>query len=219
MKIKRHLIGLLCAIPFFTSCDEHTFEDASWHSWTPGMVYCSNGEVMTFENCQKKGNTPEAVLFFVDSNDEISGKAYAVSLKESSAREFIDPDTTYVSQGTSASITDYDGESNTATLRYFQIASPIAKSISPKYFIPSVAEMYKLYVSRSVVNATIERCGGELLPISDDSCWYWTSTECDGSTTDRAWRYSLSSGRFEMADKHSSLSTRPILSIRLNNAE
>ncbi len=219
MKIKRYFIGLLCAMPFFTSCDEHSFEDASWHAWTPGMVYCSNGEVMSYEKCKAKGNTPEAVVFYVDNADEISGKAYAVCLKESSTREFIDPDTSYVSQGTSASITGYDGESNTSTLRYYQIASPIAKSISPKYFIPSVAEMYKLYVSRLVVNNTIEKCGGDLLPISDDSCWYWTSTECEGSATDRAWRYSLSSGRFEMADKHSSLATRPILSIRLNNAE
>lgn len=55
--------------------------------------------------------------------------------------------------------------------------------------------------------------------IDKNECWYWTSTECDGAETDRAWRYSLSSGRFEMADKHSSYATRPIISIKLNKEE
>ena len=83
------------SIPFVSSCDNHIYEDASWHSWTPGMVYCSNGEIMSYENCVAKGNTPEAVLFFVDKEDLFSGKAYAVALKDYPSKEFIDPDTTY----------------------------------------------------------------------------------------------------------------------------
>lgn len=148
-----------------------------------------------------------------------SGKAYAVALNDYPDKEFIDPDTTYFAQGTSSDIMQFDGESNTVKLRYFQVQSPIAKSVSPKFFIPSVAEMYKLYVSKDVINSTIEKCGGMPLPFDKDECWYWTSTECDGAETDRAWRYSLSSGRFEMADKHSSYATRPIISIKLNKEE
>lgn len=147
------------------------------------------------------------------------GKAYAVALNDYPDKEFIDPDTTYFAKGTSADIMQFDGESNTVKLRYFQVQSPIAKSVSPKFFIPSVAEMYKLYVSKDVINSTIEKCGGMPLPFDKDECWYWTSTECDGAETDRAWRYSLSSGRFEMADKHSSYATRPIISIKLNKEE
>ena len=201
MKINKYIMGLLMSLPFVSSCDNHVYEDASWHSWMPGMVYCSNGEIMSYENCVSKGNTPEAVL-----NDYPD-------------KEFIDPDTTYFAQGTSADIMQFDGESNTVKLRYFQVQSPIAKSVSPKFFIPSVAEMYKLYVSKDVINSTIKKCGGMPLPFDKNECWYWTSTECDGAETDRAWRYSLSSGRFEMADKHSSYATRPIISIKLNKEE
>lgn len=166
MKINKYIMGLLMSLPFVSSCDNHVYEDASWHSWMPGMVYCSNGEIMSYENCVSKGNTPEAVLFFVDKEGVFSGKAYAVALNDYPDKEFIDPDTTYFAQGTSADIMQFDGESNTVKLRYFQVQSPIAKSVSPKLFIPSVAEMYKLYVSKDVINSTIEKCGGMPLPLT-----------------------------------------------------
>lgn len=219
MKKNKLFVGMVAMLPFLASCDNHTFEDMSWHSWVPGMVYCSNGDVTTYEKCMAEGNVPEAVLFYVDSNNEISGIAYAVSLKDYDSKAFSTQDTTYFVQGTSANITQFDGETNTTALRYNQIESPIAKSCHPKYFIPSVAEMYKLYSARNVVNATIRQCNGDVLPIDNEACWYWTSTECEDSQTDRAWRYSLYSGRFESADKHSEFPIRPIMTIRLNNAE
>ena len=219
MRKLKYILGAIAVLPLFCSCDNHIYEDASWHSWVPGMVYCTNGEVMSFDDCVGKGNTPEAVLFYIDNDGSTSCKAYAVALEEISAMEFIDPDTIYFAQGTSADIAKCDGETNTVALRYYPIVSPIAKSISPKYFIPSVAEMYRLYVSISVVNSTIQKCGGDLLPIAKEDCWYWSSTECKGAENDRAWCYSLSSGRFETADKHSRYATRPIISIRLNNEE
>ena len=79
--------------------------------------------------------------------------------------------------------------------------------------------MYKLYAARHIVNATIERCGGAILPVDSVDCWYWTSTECEEAATDRAWRFSLYSGRFESTDKHTSLPVRPIMMIRLNKEE
>lgn len=219
MNIGKYIMGMLVAIPLISSCDNHVYEDATWHAWAPGMVYCTNGEILSYENCLSKGNQPEAIIFFVDKDNEISGKAYAVALEDYPKKEFIDPDTTYFAQGTSANILQFDGESNTVKLRYFQIQSPIAQSVNPKYFIPSVAEMYKLYAAKGIINDIIQKCGGTPLPMDKDECWYWTSTECDGAETDRAWRYSLSSGRFEMADKHSQYATRPIISIRLNKEE
>ena len=51
MKINKYIMGLLMSLPFVSSCDNHIYEDASWHSWMPGMVYCSNGEIMSYENC------------------------------------------------------------------------------------------------------------------------------------------------------------------------
>ena len=200
------LFYAILATMLLTSCDEHFEEDFSWHSWMPGMVYSTNGDVTT-------------VLFYVDAADEISGIAYAVSLNASFQDAFSNPDTIYVAQGTSTDINACDGESNTTALRYGKIESPIASSVQAKFFIPSVSEMYKLYAARHIVNATIERCGGVVLPVDSVDCWYWTSTECEGAATDRAWRFSLYSGRFESTDKHTSLPVRPIMMIRLNKEE
>lgn len=215
----RYLLGLFAVTSLFASCDDHIIEDYSWHSWKPGMVYCTNGDVGSYEECVAKGNQPEAVLFYISSDDEMDGIAYAVTLHDCYEGAFEDPDTTCFAQGTSANIAALDGETNTTILRYFQIPSPIAQNVEAKYFIPSVGEMYKLFASRNTVNSVIEQCGGDRLPVDDESCWYWTSTECSGAATDRAWRYSLYSGRFEQADKHSSFPTRPIMLIRLNKAE
>ncbi|MEL4865065.1 MULTISPECIES: hypothetical protein [Bacteroides] len=219
MKSYKYILGAICSISMLVSCDDHIIEDASWHSWTPGMVYSTNGDVTTFEQCIEKGNTPEAVLFYVDSSDKINGKAYAVSLHDNHAATFSNPDTIYVAQGTSADITTFDGEANTTALRYADIDSPIAKIVSPRYFIPSVAEMYMLYASRYLVNPVIEQCKGDILPVDDETCWYWTSTEHSVAPSDRACRFSLYSGRFESEDKHYPLPTRPIMVIRLNEGE
>lgn len=33
MKTIKYIIALLAAIPFLSSCDDHVYEDASWHVW------------------------------------------------------------------------------------------------------------------------------------------------------------------------------------------
>lgn len=218
-RIYHYLTCALASTMLLASCDEHFEEDFSWHSWQPGMVYSTNGDVTTYERCIANGNTPETVLFYVNATDEGNGIAYAVCLNDTRQDAFSNPDTIYVAQGTSADITLCDGEANTTAMRYGKIASPIAEGINAKYFIPSVGELYRLYAARNIVNATIAQCGGMVLPIDNEDCWYWTSTECEGATTDRAWRFSLYSGRFESGDKHTSLPTRPILMIRLNKEE
>ena len=212
-------MALMMSITMLTSCDQHEIEDLSWHSWKVGMVYSTNGDVTTYDKCIQNGNKPEAVVFYVDMDDEITGIAYAVALNACVEGEFSDPDTTYIAQGTTADYGALDGEANTTSLRYSAISSPIATNVNAKYFIPSVGEMYKLYAARNTVNSTIRQCGGDILPVDDENCWYWTSTEQEGAETDRAWRFSLYSGRFESADKHQSYPTRPIMMIRLNKAE
>ena len=161
-RIFTKLLYALMATMLLTSCDEHFEEDFSWHSWMPGMVYSTNGDVTTYEKCIENGNTPEAVLFYVDESDEIPGIAYAVSLDASSQDAFSNPDTICVIQGTSTDINAFDGETNTTALRYGKIESPIASSVQAKYFIPSVCEMYKLYAARHIVNAcyyqSMRRC-------------------------------------------------------------
>lgn len=202
-----------------TSCDKHEVEDLSWHSWEPGMVYTTNGEVCSYEKCVVDGNTPEAVLFHIDKTGDSDAIAYAVTLKDCQAGAFCDPDTICFTQGTSVDYGAMDGELNTTKLRYGQVVSPIAQNIEARYFIPSVAEMYRLYSASLLVNYVLSQCGGDALPVNDRKCWYWTSTECEGQQTDRAWCFSLYSGRFESADKHQRYATRPIMKIRLNKAE
>ena len=219
MRHIQYIIGVSAMIFGLTSCDDHEIEDLSWHSWEPGMVYATNGDVLSYEKCVAEGKEPEAVLFYVDKSGETDAYAYAVTLKDCDMGEFSDPDTTYLAQGTSADYGTLDGESNTSILRYFQIASPIAQNVEARYFIPSVAEMYRLYSASLLVNHVLSQCGGDALPVTDSKCWYWTSTECEGQETDRAWCFSLYSGRFESADKHHSYATRPIMKIRLNKAE
>ena len=81
-RIVSSLWSALLAAFLLISCDEHFEEDFSWHSWQPGMVYCTNGDVAAYDKCVADGNTPEAVLFYVDYRDETAGIAYAVSLKD-----------------------------------------------------------------------------------------------------------------------------------------
>ncbi len=207
------------ALLSLTSCDDHLVDDLSWHDWKPGMVYCSNGHVADFDKCTEDGFVPEAVIFYVDIAGEIEGQAYAVGLYETAPESFGRSDTVYAVQGTSADYEKSDGESNTVSMRYGNFPSPIAAALPPKYFIPSVAEYYRLFSARDAVNGTLGLCGGDSLPVSDESCWYWTSTECKGAERDRAWRYSLFSGRFESEDKHTMLPVRPIMMIRLNGKE
>lgn len=79
---KLSITGILCMIiTLLSSCDNHVFEDETWHRWRPGMIYCTNGEINTYEEVLSKGNTPEAVIFYVDYDDKIDGTAYAVCIK------------------------------------------------------------------------------------------------------------------------------------------
>lgn len=82
-KIRLSIAAIISvAIATLSSCDNHVFEDETWHRWEAGMVYCTNGEIGTYQEIINKGNTPEAVIFYVDNDDKIDGKAYAVCIRE-----------------------------------------------------------------------------------------------------------------------------------------
>ena len=110
-RISNFLFCALAGSLLITSCDEHELEDLSWHSWQPGMVYCANGEVTDFDKCMADGNTPEAVIFYIDDTGEIQGKAYAVSLHDNWQEAFSDPDTIYKKGGVYKEIIDASARS------------------------------------------------------------------------------------------------------------
>lgn len=69
--------------------------------------------------------------------------------------------------------------------------------------IPSYMEFKLLFASLTAVNATIRVLGGDEICDYDDngSCWYWTSTEDEVDTENRAWLCSMATGGFRQAPK------------------
>ena len=149
---------------------------------------------------------------------DIEGNGYAVYLWD------IDPvafaDSLNVSQGTSADLTAYDGNTNTFSIySTSDTSSPLADKVfdiwqyGQSAYIPSVAQMRLLYSAKSTVNPIIEECDGTPLPDTPDDCWYWTSTEVSGQQTAKAWLYSIGSGAMQETPKTQAHKARPIITL------
>jgi hypothetical protein len=208
-----YLIG---AMVLTTSCDEHRdFPDTSVKV---GYVLCTDGKVLSVSEVESQGKEPIAVVFYTRSSDDTEGDGYAVYLHDIVPAEF--SDTIGISQGTSADVTAYDGNSNTfAIYSTGDCGSPAAQAVFDMWrygqsaYIPSVAEMRLLYLAKSTVNPIIERLGGDALPDAADDVWYWTSTEVSGQTTAKAWLYSLGSGAMQETPKNQAHKVRPIITL------
>ena len=59
--------------------------------------------------------------------------------------------------------------------------------LSDGWWIPSLGEMYRIFINFGTINRALKFAGGDL--IKQD--WYWTSTECSAPY---AWLLSLSDG-------------------------
>ena len=125
-----------------------------------------------------------------------------------------------IAQVTSADIMAYDGNENTFALYDTQeTASPMAEAVFDLWrygqsaYVPSVAEMRLLYTMRKIINPVIEQCGGEPLPLDENDCWYWTSTEVEKQQTAKAWLYSMGSGAMQETPKVQAHKVRPIITI------
>lgn len=204
--MKKKKMAYMAFMIALAACDEHTLPDADLHV---GMVYCTDGAVLSLEECQQQGKQPKAVVFYVDHQQETEGLGYAVTLRESPERAFCD--TLGISQGTSAVTDRMDGFSNTFQMRTARAYSSLAYSVEADCFIPSVAQMNLLHSAIATVNPILEELGGQAIPQRDN--WYWTSTEVAGQSLDRAWIYSLMHGQLEPENKLMPHTTRPILTI------
>ena len=65
----------------------------------------------------------------------------------------------------------------------------------------------------ALINPVIEQCGGEPLPLDENDCWYWTSTEVEKQQTAKAWLYSMGSGAMQETPKVQAHKVRPIITI------
>lgn len=220
-KTKKCIHGLMSVVAVSTllmSCDAHIeFRDTTMQ---PCHILCTDGKVVTLEQCEAQGKSPIGVVFYVNQSgsSEHEGTGYAVYLWDITPEMFADSLGT--KQNTSASLTKYDGNSNTfAIYNTRDMGSPLADAVfsiwqyGQSAYIPSVAQMQLLYQAKASVNAYIERCGGDPIPDEPDECWYWTSTEVSGQETAKAWLYSLSSGALQETPKDQAHKARPIITL------
>lgn len=218
---KKYICGLMTAVTvgiLLTSCDAHIeFPDTTMQ---PCHILCTDGKVVTLDQCEAQGKSPIGVVFYVNQSgsNEHEGTGYAVYLWDITPEMFADSLGT--KQNTSASLTKYDGNSNTfAIYNMRDMGSPLADAVfaiweyGQSAYIPSVAQMQLLYQAKASVNAYIERCGGDPIPDEPDECWYWTCTEVSGQESAKAWLYSLSSGAMQETPKDQAHKARPIITL------
>lgn len=184
----------------------------------PGHVLCEDGTALPYAQYEQSGKKAIAVVFDTEKRGDTEGDGYAVYLWDIAPQAFAD--SLGIAQGTSADIMAYDGNENTFALYDTQeTASPMAEAVFDLWrygqsaYVPSVAEMRLLYTMRKIINPVIEQCGGEPLPLDENDCWYWTSTEVEKQQTAKAWLYSMGSGAMQETPKVQAHRVRPIITI------
>ena len=216
----RHLLYFVLAVMsmMVSSCDSHKY-DEDFEGIRQTQILCTDGKTYSFDQSQKLGKEPIAVVFYSSQNEGMEGSGYAVYLWDLPPAQFAD--SLNVKQNTSADITKYDGNMNTYHMLDSKVVlSPIAEHVfsiwryDQSAFIPSVAEMKLLYESAPFINPYIIKCGGDPIPTEADVCWYWTSTEVKGQENVKAWLYSTGSGAFQETRKDAMHKVRPIISLR-----
>lgn len=209
-------LSLCCMVLMFTSCDEHRdFPDTSTKICD---ILCTDGKVVTQSQFDQGGKEAIAVVYYVNHDEEVEGQGFAVYLWDTEPATFAD--SLGVKQGTSASVSAFDGNANThALFTAKDVNSTMASNVFAMWrygqsaYVPSVAQMHLLFNVRNQVNAVIARLGGEPIPEDPDECWYWTSTEVQNQESVKAWLYSLSTGTYHECPKDQSHKVRPIVTI------
>jgi len=130
---------------------------------------------------------------------KLGSKSIAVALKDAADGEDITltdrEDKTkysgYIDNCTDA-VADWNGKANTKHLEEIGLNKDI--KLEAGQYIPSVGEMYLIYLHKKALNEALKAVGG--VPIADD--WYWTSTE-DSATY--AWNLYLNGGYMNSTTK------------------
>ncbi|MCS2613138.1 DUF1566 domain-containing protein [Bacteroides fragilis] len=213
---KIHWIVTTVAAVLCAACDAHF--DVPDTAVRPGHILCEDGTALPYAAYEQSGKRAIAVVFDTEQREGVEGDGYAVYLWDIAPEAFAD--SLGIAQGTSADLTAYDGNTNTFALYEAQkTASPMAEAVFDLWrygqsaYVPSVAEMRLLYAMREAVNPIIERCGGHPLPLDEEDCWYWTSTEVAGQETAKAWLYSTGSGAMQETPKIQAHRVRPIITL------
>lgn len=130
-KTIQYIHGLLVAVAVgmtLVSCDAHV--EFPYTTMQPCHILCTDGKVVTLDQCEAQGKLPIAVVFYVNQSgsNEHEGTGYAVYLWDIATDMFAD--SLGVKQNTSASLTKYDGNSNTfAIYNTRDMGSPLADAV------------------------------------------------------------------------------------------
>ena len=114
-------------------------------------------------------------------HDEANGKDIILTTKSNSE---LKADQDYYIDKYDEAVADMDGARNTNHLR--NILNPNIK-LADEWYIPSLGELYRIFINKKAINAALEFAKGERL----QDRWYWTSTETSAAI---AWGLNLSDG-------------------------
>ena len=114
-------------------------------------------------------------------HDEANGEGIILTTKSNSE---LKADQDYYIDKYDEAVADMDGARNTNHLR--NILNPKIK-LADDWYIPSLGELYRIFINKKAINAALEFAKGERL----QDRWYWTSTE---SSATYAWYLYLGDG-------------------------
>ncbi len=114
-------------------------------------------------------------------HDEANGDGITLTTKENGNEE---NDQAYYTDKYDDAVADMDGARNTNHLR--NILNPQIK-LADDWYIPSLGELYRIFINKKAINAALEFVKGERL----QDRWYWTSTEFSATG---AWNLRLNDG-------------------------
>ena len=220
MKLKRILLPILAwSGLILTSCHcEHEEFTSHLSSLQVGNVVCSDGNILPMDGFRQSDKEPVAIVFHVNHNPDADNLGYAVYIRDMEPLAFAD--SLGIDQGTSASLTDEDGNENTYSLfNNDEVKSPISIrtfdlwSYGQSAYIPSVRQLSYLFAVRHQINECITEVGGTPINLNPGECWLWSSTEVEGQKENKAWLYSMQSGTVQETPKDQGHEFRPIISI------
>jgi len=208
MKQKRILLPILAwSGLILTSCHcEHGEVDGLLSSLQVGNVVCSDGNILSMDKFKQSDKEAVAIVFHINRSAETDNLGYAVYIHDMEPLAFAD--SLGIDQGTSASLTEEDGNKNTYSLfNNDEVKSPMAIktfdlwSYGQSAYIPSVRQLSYLFTVRHLVNECISEVGGTQINLNPGECWLWSSTEVEGQKENKTWLYSMQSGTIQETPK------------------
>jgi len=219
MKRKTILSLLSLGVMLLASCDCEHDDKAVSATFEVGSVLCSDGSILSDSRFRQSDKEAVGIVYHVNNDPEKDGLGYAVYIHDLDAQAFAD--SLGVSQNTSASLSEEDGNENTYSLFYNdEVSSPMAVKVFDLWrygqsaYVPSVRQLARLYQVRMFVNERIAAVGGDPIDLEPGDCWLWTSTEVEGQTENKAWLFSMQSGAIQETPKNQLHKFRPIITIR-----